>query len=75
MTENPANHWYALYQIARRRAVELLSVGGCHIVDLKQPIDKHPQPHLGGNAARRNMRAVQEAEILKVLHDISDCGG
>ena len=55
--------------------VDGLAVGAGQIADLQDAVDEHPQPKLGGDAARANVWAVEQAEVFEVLHFIADGGG
>ncbi len=62
-----------------RRGVDLrLDLGallGADVADLQHRIDEKAQPQLGRQPARARMRRIDEAKLLKVLHDIADGGG
>ena len=57
------------------RRVDLFAVSGGDLRNLHQAIDKHPQARLRRNTAGRDMRAVEQAHIFEILHDVADGRG
>ena len=45
------------------------------VLDLQDSVDEHAQSQLGRNPACRNMRTLEKAQKLQVLHDVPDRGG
>ena len=42
------------------------------VADLEDAVDEQAQAELGRDAAGGDMRAVEQAELLEVLHDVAD---
>ncbi|MNZ75517.1 hypothetical protein D3C78_939950 [compost metagenome] len=45
------------------------------ITHLHEGVDEKAQPRLGGQAPGADMRRIDEAEFLKIAHDVADGGG
>ncbi len=51
---------------------ELLALLGAHGADLEQGVDEEAQPLIGGHAAGRGVRLLEEAGLLEIAHDVAD---
>src|SRR5690606_21033117 len=46
-----------------------------YVANLEHAVDKEAQAHLRRDAPGADMRAVEQAEMLEILHDVADRGG
>ena len=61
--------------VAAEAALDLGALGPGDVADLEDAVDEEPEPELGRDAAGGDVRRVEEAEELEVLHHVADGRG
>ena len=66
-----AKHFVERAAVADALAFDALALVGGEVAHLEQAVDEQPQPEVGRQPARRRVRRIEQAEVLKVRHDVA----
>ena len=58
--------------VAAERPLDLGPLAARDVADLEDAVDEQPEPELGRNAPGRDVRRIEQAELLEILHHVAD---